>query len=53
MVKTVTIYTLSEYEARRKVAEWYSDKKNLRIFSCKPIQLDDKAMELEISYDDD
>lgn len=47
------IYTLAEMDARKKIREWYSDKKNLIIYSCIPVQHDDKGYEVSFSYDED
>ena len=53
MMHTTTIYTLSEKNARKKIRNWYSHKKNLIIHSCIPIQHDDKGYEVTFSYDEE
>lgn len=53
MTKTTTIYTLSERDARKKIMNWYSDKKNLKILYCVPVQNDDKGYEISFSYSED
>ena len=53
MIKSTTIYTMSEADARRKIREWNSNKKNFKILSCTPIPKDDKGYEIHYSYDED
>ena len=53
MIHTTIIYTLSEKSAREKIRSWYSDKKNLIIHSCIPVQLDDKGYKVSFSYDEE
>ena len=53
MIHTSTINTLSEADARKKIREWNSDKKNFKILSCTPVQKDDKGYEVTYSYDDE
>lgn len=53
MIQTSFIFTTSEIEARKKIRNWYQDKKNLTILSAIPKQKDDKGYEVTFSYDDE
>lgn len=53
MIKSTIIYTMVEADARRKIREWNSDKKNFKILSCTPVQKGDKGYEVHYSYDED
>ena len=53
MIDTKFIYAMAEADARKKIREWNSDKKNFKILSCTPGQKGDKGYEVHYSYDED
>lgn len=52
MTKTTIVYVLSEKDAKKKIREWYSDKKNLKIFYARP-NLKGEGYEVSFSYDEE
>lgn len=51
MIQKTTVYVLAAADARKKIREWYANKKNLRIYSAVP-SLSDEGYEVTFSYDE-